>query len=53
VFGVIIVLLLAWLALSILGAVIKGLFWLTIAGVVLFLAAAAYAAIKRRSGQSA
>ncbi len=46
---VVVVLLLAWLALSILGAVIEGLFWLTIVGVVLFLGTAAYGAIRRRS----
>ncbi|MDQ3275829.1 MAG: hypothetical protein M3Q39_12590 [Actinomycetota bacterium] len=44
------ILLVAWLVLSILGAVIKGLFWLTIVGVVLFLATAAYGALKSRSG---
>lgn len=43
------ILLVVWLVLSILGAVIKGLFWLTIIGVVLFLATAAYGAIKHRS----
>ncbi|MGI9004349.1 MAG: hypothetical protein ACR2GH_22305 [Pseudonocardia sp.] len=43
------VLLVVWLVLAILGAVIKGLFWLTILGVVLFLATAAYGAIRRRS----
>ncbi len=48
---VIVILLLAWLALSILGAVIKGLFWLTIVGVILFLATAAYAALKRKTGR--
>jgi uncharacterized membrane protein len=47
----IVVLLLAWLALAVLGAVIEGLFWLTIVGVVLFLATAAYAAIRRRSSR--
>lgn len=45
--GVIVVLLLAWAALSILGAVIEGLFWLAIVGAVLFLGTAAYAAIKQ------
>ncbi len=43
------ILLVVWLALSILGAVIKGLFWLTIVGVVLFLATAAYGVLKGRS----
>lgn len=47
---VIVVLLLAWVALSILGAVIEGLLWLAIVGAVLFLRTAAYAAIKRRTG---
>jgi hypothetical protein len=46
---VVVVLLLVWLALSILGAVIEGLFWLTIVGVVLFIGTAAYGAIRRRS----
>lgn len=46
---VVVVLLLVWLALSILGAVIEGLFWLTIVGVVLFLGTATYGAIRRRS----
>ena len=47
----IIVLLLAWLALAVLGAVIDGLFWLTIVGIVLFLGTAAYAVIKRRTAR--
>lgn len=47
--ALIVVLLLAWLALAVLGTVIEGLFWLTIVGVVLFLGTAAYAAIKRRA----
>lgn len=45
--GVIVVLLLIWAAVSILGAVIEGLFWLAIVGALLFLGTAAYAAIKR------
>lgn len=45
--GVTVVLLLVWAALSILGAVIEGLFWLAIVGSVLFLVTAAYATIKR------
>lgn len=47
--AVIAVLLLVWLALSVVGALVEGLFWLTIVGVVLFLATAAYGAINRRS----
>ena len=48
-FGLIIFLLVAWVALSIVGAVVKGLFWLTVVGVVLFLGTAGYAALKHRS----
>ncbi len=43
------ILLVVWLVLTILGAVIEGLFWLAIIGVVLFLATAAYGFIKRKS----
>lgn len=43
VIGVIVVL---WLALTVIGAVIKGLFWLAVIGGVLFVATAAYGAIK-------
>ncbi|WP_433266447.1 hypothetical protein ACQPZF_40870 [Actinosynnema sp. CS-041913] len=39
-------LLAAWLVLSLVGAVVKGLFWLAIIGGVLFLGTAAYGAIK-------
>ncbi|MDQ4011068.1 MAG: hypothetical protein M3228_10345 [Actinomycetota bacterium] len=48
------VLLVVWLAVSILGAVLKGLFWLlTVVGAVLFVATAAYGYRKRRSGPEA
>ncbi|ASO23020.1 putative membrane protein [Actinoalloteichus hoggarensis] len=40
------VLLVVWLALSVLGAVVKGLFWLAIVGGVLFVITAAVGAIK-------
>jgi uncharacterized membrane protein len=43
------ILLVVWIALSVLGAVIEGLFWLTVVGVVLFVGTAAYGAIKRGS----
>ena len=46
---IIAVLLAIWLALTILGAVIKGVFWLAVIGGVLFLGTAAYGAIKGRS----
>ncbi|MGH3984718.1 MAG: hypothetical protein ACRDST_19045 [Pseudonocardiaceae bacterium] len=47
------VLLVVWLVVSILGAVIKGLFWLTVVGAVLFVATAAYGYLRRRSGPTA
>jgi hypothetical protein len=40
------VLLVAWLVVSVLGALLEGLFWLAVAGGVLFLGTAAYGAIK-------
>lgn len=43
--GILIVLLLAWLALVIVGLAIKAVFWLAIVGVVLFLATAAFGAV--------
>lgn len=43
------ILLVVWLILAVLGFVIKGLFWLAIVGIVLFLATAAYGAVKRRA----
>ncbi|MET0191010.1 hypothetical protein EV383_3633 [Pseudonocardia sediminis] len=43
------VLLVIWLVLAVLGFVIKGLFWLAIIGIVLFLATAAYGAVKGRA----
>lgn len=42
------VLLLIWLALSLLGAVVEGLFWLAVVGVVLFVGTAAYAGLRQR-----
>lgn len=50
--GLIIFLLVAWFVLAVLGAVIEGLFWLTVVGVVLFLGTAAYTAVARRSRRS-
>ncbi|QUQ70243.1 hypothetical protein [Kutzneria sp. CA-103260] len=47
--GIIAVLLIVWLAITVLGAVLKGLFWLAIIGGLLFVATAAYGAIKNRS----
>lgn len=44
----IVVLLVVWVVLAVIGFVIKGLLWLAIVGIVLFLATLAYGAIKRR-----
>lgn len=46
------VLLVIWLVVTLLGAFIKGLFWLAIIGGLLFLGTAAYGAIKRRDNPS-
>lgn len=46
------VLLLIWVALMVLGAVIKGLFWLIIIGAVLFVATAAYGWIQQKARSS-
>ncbi|MDQ4020329.1 MAG: hypothetical protein M3257_01535 [Actinomycetota bacterium] len=46
-------LLIVWLVVAILGAVIKGLFWLTVVGAVLFVATGAYGFLRRRSGPTA
>lgn len=47
--GLIITLLAAWLVLSILGFVIKGLLWLAVVGLVLFVATAAWGWLKRNA----
>ncbi len=44
---VVAVLLVVWLALSVVGAVVKGLFWLTVVGVLLFAGTAAYGYLRR------
>ena len=46
---VIVVLIVIWLALAVLGFVIKGLFWLAIIGLVLFVATAIFGALQNRS----
>ncbi|WP_433662601.1 hypothetical protein ACQPW1_10900 [Nocardia sp. CA-128927] len=43
------ILLVVWLVLAVLGFVVKGLFWLAVVGLVLFVATAAWGAISRRS----
>ncbi len=45
--GIIALLLVIWLALIVVGAVVKGLFWLVIIGVALFLVTAAFGWGKR------
>ena len=47
--GIIIALLIIWLVLVVLGAVLEGLFWLTVIGIVLFLGTAAYGWVKRKT----
>jgi hypothetical protein len=49
VLGLIALLLIIWIALVVIGAVVKGLFWLAVIGVVLFLATAAFGWIRRRT----
>jgi LPXTG-motif cell wall-anchored protein len=49
VLGIIAVLLVLWLVVAVLGAVLEGLFWLTVIGLVLFLATAAWGWAKRRT----
>lgn len=47
--GLIIALLVIWLILSIIGFVVKGLAWLAIIGLVLFVATAVWGWVKRRA----
>jgi hypothetical protein len=49
VLGFIVLLLVLWLVISIIGAVVKGLFWLLMVGLLLFLATVAYGWVKRNS----
>lgn len=42
-------LLIVWLAFTIIGFVVRGLFWLSVIGIVLFLATAAWGWLKGRS----
>lgn len=48
----IVVLLVAWLVLSLLGALIKGLLWLLVVGLVLFAATALWGWSTQRNGAS-
>ena len=48
----IIILLVIWVALSILGFVIEGLFWLAVIGIVLFLATGVWGWLSRKSSSA-
>ncbi|WP_445154144.1 hypothetical protein ACTWLI_12515 [Arthrobacter sp. Hor0625] len=47
--GLIVALLVIWLILSVLGFVVKGLLWLAVIGLVLFVATAAWGWVKRKA----
>lgn len=47
--GLIIGLLVLWLVLTIVGFVVKSLFWLAVVGIVLFLATGVFGALRRRA----
>jgi hypothetical protein len=47
--GLLVALLLIWLILAVVGLVIKGLFWLFVIGVILFLGTAALGWVRRRT----
>lgn len=46
---VVVILLVLWLALAVVGFVVKSLLWLAVVGLVLFVGTAAYGAIRRRN----
>jgi hypothetical protein len=45
---ILLVLLVVWIALTVIGAVVKGLFWLAVVGLLLFLGTAALGSGRRR-----
>ncbi|WP_018330633.1 hypothetical protein [Actinomycetospora chiangmaiensis] len=47
--GILLLVLVVWLVLAVLGFVVKGLFWLAIVGIVLFVATAIFGGVKRSS----
>ncbi len=51
--GLIALLLVIWLALTVIGAVIEGLFWLVIVGAILFVGTAAFGWVKHRTATRA
>ncbi|ABY22201.1 hypothetical protein RSal33209_0451 [Renibacterium salmoninarum ATCC 33209] len=48
---IILIILVVWIGLVVLGFLIKGLFWLAVVGVILFLATAAFGWLKRNSNR--
>ena len=49
--GLLVLLLIVWLVLAVLGFVVKGLFWLAVIGIALFLVTAGYGAAKRSASR--
>lgn len=49
--NLIVFLLVVWLVFAVLGFVIKGLFWLAVIGIVLFLATAVFGWVKRKTAK--
>lgn len=47
--GIIIFLLVLWLVVAVLGAVLEGLFWLTVVGLILLVGTAVYGWMKRNT----
>jgi CHASE2 domain-containing sensor protein len=50
VLGLIALLLIVWLVLAVLGFVVKGLVWLAVVGIILFLATAVIGFVRRNTG---
>lgn len=50
--GIIITLLIIWLVLAVLGAVLEGLFWLTVVAIILMVATGLYGWMKRKTSGS-
>lgn len=51
--GLIVLLLVVWLVLAVLGAVLEGLFWLTIVGLILLVATGIWGWVRRNTSASA
>jgi hypothetical protein len=47
--GIIVILLIIWLIVAVLGALLEGLFWLTVVAIVLIVATGAYGWMKRQT----